>query len=91
MVKQDEKWVPIKGLEHSEIKAARNGSKDYAEFEGSLASGALWRCAWPRRLPCIVFLQPLLLHIGCASGDAFNEMYCVQASFWCWLWATAGR
>lgn len=41
MVKQDEKWVPIKGLDHAEIKAARNGSRDYAEFEGSLTSGAL--------------------------------------------------
>lgn len=33
---QDGEWVGIKGMDHSEIKAAKDGSKDYAEFTGDL-------------------------------------------------------
>ena len=35
LVKQDDKWVPLKGLEHEEITLAKDGSKDHAEFTGS--------------------------------------------------------
>lgn len=66
LVKQNDKWVPIKGLDHAEIKAAKDGSKDYAEFTGFSASDAIQDVFLKL---CVEILMQALKHIpvGVAS------------------------
>lgn len=68
-VRQDDEWVAVKGMDHAEIKAAKNGSKDYAEFTGDSQLGRdsnvdIISCMYGFHCKVLTTLQPCMWSCG---------------------------